>query len=107
MLKDNLIPDLDEDDVFSITLAPSHKSRVTQQSLADEGGTVLKDRSAQSLNFDIIKQMWTEIKKRVRQKNLRNYEVWALSYRPWYLIPEKKEIKRQVHQKNPRNYEGV
>ena len=40
---------------------PYHKSSVTQQSLVDEGVSVLKDRSVESLNLD-IEQMWTEIK---------------------------------------------
>ena len=80
-LKDNLTPDLDKGEIFHHDGAPCSRSRVTQQSLADEGVTVLRDWLAQSPDLYIIEQMWTEEKKRVRLKNPHNIEELQLSHR--------------------------
>ena len=55
-LKDNLPPDLDEGEIFSV-IELHAKDHVQHYSLADEGITVLKDWPAQSPESNIIKQM--------------------------------------------------
>ena len=56
LLKKNLIPDLYECEIFQQDRVPGHRSCVTQQSLIDEGVTVLKDLPAQSHDWNIIEK---------------------------------------------------
>lgn len=65
LLKNNFIPALDRDEIFQYDEAPCHKSGATEQSLAEEGVTILKDWSAQSSDLNTIAQMWTELKRRI------------------------------------------
>lgn len=52
----------------------SHRSRATQCRLFDWGILVLKVWPAHVPDLNIIVQMWTELKRKVRQKNPRNLE---------------------------------
>ena len=75
LLKDNLIPDLAEGEIFHFDGTSSNRSCTIQQILADESVTVLKDWPATSLDLNIIKQMWTELKRKVHLKNPHKIEV--------------------------------
>ena len=85
-----MIADLDEGENFQYDGAPCHRSSTIQQSLADESVSQLTDRPTQSGDLNIIEQMWTELKRRVLQKNPCNLEeLYELSYRKWYHMPVK------------------
>ena len=53
-LKNSLISDLDEGEIFQRNGAPSQRSRATQQNLIDEGVILLKDRLALNLDLNSI-----------------------------------------------------
>ena len=43
-----------------------------------------------NLYININEEMWIELKRKVRLKNLRNFEeLWKLSHRQWHLISVK------------------
>ena len=82
--KGNLIPDLAEGEIFQHEGAQCLISREIQQNLADEGVTLLKEWLAE------CPEVWTEINRTVRQKNLGKFEeLWKLNHREQHLMPLK------------------
>lgn len=59
-------------------------------SLADEGATMLKDWPTQNHDLNLMKQIWSELKRRIYQKSPCNLEVLLeIRHREWHLIPVK------------------
>ena len=83
-----MIPNLDDRVIFQHDGAPYNRLRATQWNLVDEGIAVLKYWPVYSTDLYIIEKMRTELKRRVLQKNPRNFEeLGKLRRREWYLIP--------------------
>ena len=85
LLKDNLIADLDEGEIFQHDWAPCHRLHATLGLDLWRSLTILKDWSAQTLDFKYHQANVDQTK----QKSVSKEELLKFSYREWFLISVK------------------
>ena len=68
ILSENLLPYLDEENLFQQDGEPCHTSRSTKQFLENHEIAVLPDWPAQSSDLNIIENVWAEIKQKLQER---------------------------------------
>ena len=88
VLESRLVELYGDSDIFMQDNAPCHKSASTLVYLEKKNVCLLSDWPPQSSDLNIIKNLWTTLKKKVTERCPRNAgEPWASAKEEWDAIP--------------------
>ena len=89
ILKDNLLPYIDCNNLFQQDGAPAHRALATKVFLEENGVALLPDWPGQSPDLNIIENFWEILKKKVAESRPSNInEVWETVEIQFYAVSD-------------------
>ena len=89
ILRQNVLPLLEEDQLLQQDNAPCHKSLEVMTFMENNGIGLLPQWPARSPDLNIIENLWDYLKKKVRQHSIANLEeLWTVLQHEFYNIPD-------------------
>jgi len=101
-----VLPELNSNSIFMQDGTPCHRSRSTLRFLENHGMCLLSDWPAQSLDLNIIENLWATLKKNVTIRYPKNKEVlWVILQKEWTKV-DSSEV-RKLYDSFPRRLQDV